>query len=648
MSAEKSEIEILKNRIKELENQLKWYETFTNEILQTPNVIVVELDIEGNVILINKAVEKITGYSKEEIIGKNWFETLVPKDKYPQVWKVFEEFQQKNHIVKTFENPILTKDGKERYISWRNSVLKKDDKVIGTLSFGIDITESLHILDQFVEYQRSYKTLIENLPGVIYKCKNDDAYTMEEISSKCIELTGYDATEFIKGEVNFSDLILEEDRETVKSQINDAINSNKPYQLTYRIRTKDGKIKWVWEQGVVIQEKENLFLEGYIVDISEKVLAEEQLEIQREFFRQLFENSPIAIVILDRDDKIIDINKAFEDLFYFKRDEVKNLTINQLIVPPDKKSEGSLLSNKVLNDEIIITETQRMRKDGSLVDVLVIGYPILHKGERVGIFGMYKDITQQKLMFELLKQEKEKIEELNNLKSSFLLNISHEIRTPLNSILGFSELLIAELSEMHFPELTEFAKSIKRGGMRLLNLMDNIIEISLIESSQTELTLEKININFIVDPIVNNFTNQAKEKNLYLEKNYINDFVTLTDPRRLTLVLNNLIDNAIKFTEKGGVKINIYISENPDGTKSGVIEVVDTGIGISENFKRKLFESFTQASTGLDREYEGMGIGLYLTRKLTELLGGKIEIDSEVDKGTTVRVYLPVELQVEQ
>jgi two-component system sensor histidine kinase BarA len=196
---------------------------------------------------------------------------------------------------------------------------------------------------------------------------------------------------------------------------------------------------------------------------------------------------------------------------------------------------------------------------------------------------------------------------------------------------------------MHFPELIEFAKSIKRGGMRLLNLMDNIIEISLIESSQTELTLEKININFIIDPIVNNFTNQAKEKNLYLEKNYINDFVTLTDPRRLTLVLNNLIDNAMKFTEKGGVKINTYISENPDGTKSGVIEVVDTGIGISENFKRKLFESFTQASTGLDREYEGMGIGLYLTRKLTELLGGKIEIDSEVDKGTTVRVYLPVE-----
>ncbi len=428
-------------------------------------------------------------------------------------------------------------------------------------------------------------------------------------------------------------------------QIDEAIKQNKPFQLTYRIRTKDGKIKWVWEQGAVIrgEKEEDNYLEGYIFDITEKVKADEQLEIQREFFKQLFENSPIAIVILDRNDRIIDINKAFEDLFFFKRDEVKNLTLNQLIVPPDRKSEGLALSNKVLSDEIIITETKRMRKDGSLIDVLVIGYPILHKGERIGIFGLYKDITDQKMMYELLREEKEKIEELNNLKSSFLLNISHEIRTPLNSILGFSELLISELNELNFPELTEFARSIKRGGMRLLNLMDNIIEISLIESSKSELSFEKININLIIDPIINSFITQAKEKNLFLDKIYEDDFSLLTDPKRLTLVLNNLIDNAIKFTEKGGVRVKTYIKEDVDKIKYGVIEVIDTGIGISEKFKEKLFESFTQASTGLDRKYEGIGIGLYLSKKLIELLGGKIEIVSEVDKGTIVRIYLPIE-----
>ncbi len=191
------EIEILKHQIVELENKLKFTETLFNEILETTNVIVVHLDLEGNVIIVNKAVEKITGYSPDEVLGKNWFSTLVPKEKYPQVWRVFEEFKSKGEIVEHFENPILTKTGEERIISWRNSVIKKDNEIIGTLSFGIDITESVYILNQFVDQQRSYKTLIDNLPGIIYRCKNDEHYTMISISDKCFDITGYKAEEFM-------------------------------------------------------------------------------------------------------------------------------------------------------------------------------------------------------------------------------------------------------------------------------------------------------------------------------------------------------------------------------------------------------------------------------------------------------------------
>lgn len=636
------EIEILKERITELEDRLNEIESFYNEILNTTNVIVVQLDLNGKVVLVNKAVEKITGYSKEELIGKNWFSILVPKQKYPHVWKLFEDFISKNQIIEYFENPILTKNGEERIISWRNTILTKEDEVIGTLSFGIDITENLFVLEQFLDQQRSYKTLIENLPGVIYRCKNDDKFTMLNISSKCFDLTGYSPDQFISKKVNFGDLIFNEDREKVIEQINNSIENNQPYQLTYRIITKDGQIKWVWEQGIAINEISEIILEGFILDITERVRSEEQLEIQREFFRQLFENSPISIVILDKDDKIIDINKAFEDLFLFKRDEVKGLSLNQLIVPPNKKSEGLHLSNKVLNDEIVITETKRMRKDGSLVDVLIIGYPILHKGERVGIFGMYKDITQQKMMYELLKKEKEKIEELNQLKSNFLFNISHEIRTPLNSILGFSELLIGELTEHQLFDLKEFAESIKRGGMRLLNLMDNIIEISIIESSKTELNLEQLKILMILEPTINSFQNTANEKKLYVEKEYQSNFELLTDPKRLSLVLRNILDNAFKFTEKGGVKVKTYEQTTTDGQKFGIVEIIDTGIGISEKFMAKLFEPFSQESTGLNREYEGIGLGLNLSKRLIEILGGRIEIESQSNIGTKVKIILPL------
>lgn len=638
------EINKLYQKITELENRLQEYETFNKEILETTNVIVVQLDAEGNVVLINKGVEYITGYTREELIGKNWFSILVPKDKYPHVWKVFEDLTKKDKLLEYFENPILTKSGEERVISWRNSILKKDNKIIGTLSFGIDITENLYVLDQFVDQQKSYKTLIENLPGVVYRCKNDPNFTMLNISSKCYELTGYYSEEFLSGKISYGDLIFIDDKQKVIETINEAIEKNKAFQLNYRIITKDGEIKWVWEQGSVILEKHDLFLEGYIVDITEKVKSEEQLEIQREFFRQLFENSPIGIVILDKDDKIIDVNKAFENLFLFRRDEVKGLSLNQLIVPPDKKAEGIHLSDKVLNDEIVMTETKRMRKDGSLIDVLVIGYPILHKGERIGIFGMYKDITEQKLMFELLKQEKEKIEELNQLKSNFLFNISHEIRTPLNSILGFSDLLISELEEKNLLELKEFAESIKRGGKRLLNLMDNIIEISLIESSKTELSFEEINITSIMEPVVNSFRVLAQEKELFLEETYQTDFIIKTDVKRLSLVFRNILDNALKFTDKGGINVVTYKQEISEKQKFGVVEIKDTGIGISKEFISKLFEPFVQESTGLNREYEGIGLGLYLSKRLVEILGGKIEIVSESNRGTTVRIILPIQL----
>jgi PAS domain S-box-containing protein len=638
MSDKDNQLLLLQKKLQELENKLKWNETFLNEILNSTNVIVVHLDNEGNVVFVNKAVEIITGYSPEEITGKNWFSTLVPKERYPEVWKIFDEFKKVGQIIENFENPILTKDGKERIISWRNSVLKKDNEIFGTLSFGIDITENLYILDQFVDQQRSYKTLINNLPGVIYRCKNDQDFTILNISNKCLELTGYSADDFISGKILFGNLILDEDKAQVHQKIEEAIRAEKAFQINYRIRTKDGKIKWIWEQGVAIKDKDENLLEGYMFDITEKVLSDQQLEIHREFFRQLFENAPIGIVILDKDDKIIDVNSAFEKLFWFTRDEVKGLSINQLIVPPKLKSEGINLSNKVLNDEIVIAETKRMRRDGSLIDVLVIGYPILHKGERIGIFGMYQDITQQKMMYELLKQEKEKIDELNKLKSNFLFNISHEIRTPLNSILGYSDLLITELESPEHSYLKDFAESIKRGGLRLLNLLDNILEISLIESSKAELSFEDINITFVLDPVVDSFNKIAEEKNLYIKKEYQTDFIISTDQRRLSLVFRNILDNAFKFTNSGGVTIKTYTQIKPNNEIEGIIEIADTGIGMSEKFMSKLFEPFTQESTGLTREFEGIGLGLTLSKKLLDLLGGKIFIESQSGKGTIVRL----------
>lgn len=637
------EILDLKNKIKSLEEQLHEAKNFINELYSIYDGLIVHLDTNGNVVAISDSIEKIAGYKKEEIIGENWFETLVPKEKYPFVWEIFT-LLFKGNIPEIFENPILTKDGKEKIIRWRNSILKQNDKIVGTISFGTDITEELNLLTNLVDSQWSYQVLIKNLPGIIYRCKYDENLTFQFISEKCEQIFGYKQDDLINNKnVSFSSIIYDEDKEWVFKEIQKSIEGKSVFQLRFRIKNKQGDLRWVGIQGFISKnEKDEVIgIEGFLFDITDQVKSEEELDIQKEYFKQLFENAPIGIVILDKNDKILRVNKAFEELFLFTEDEVKGFSINQLIVPPELREEGFKLSSEVLLDQIVMTEGKRMRKDGSYVDVSIIGYPILHKGQRIGIFAIYTDITQKKLMYEILRQEKERIEELNNLKSNFLLNISHEIRTPLNSILGFSELLLSELEEKGLKELTEYVKSIVRGGLRLLNLMDNIIEISLIESSRTELKFENRKVSALIEPVANSFRELVAEKKLNFVINLINDFNIITDPARLYLILRNLIDNAVKFTHQGEVRVSTYI-EKDEKTKLGVIEISDTGIGISEKFKSKLFEPFTQESTGLDREYEGIGLGLTLSKKLTELLGGTIEIESKIDEGTKVRVKFPL------
>lgn len=633
----------LKNKIKYLEEQLHEAKNFINELYSIYDGLIVHLDTNGKVVAISDSIEKITGYKKEEIIGKNWFETLVPKEKYPFVWEIFT-LLFKGNIPEVFENPILTKDGKEKIIRWRNSILKQNDKIVGTISFGIDITEELNLLTNLVDSQWNYQILVKNLPGIIYRCKYDENLTFQFISEKCEQIFGYKQDDLINNKnISFSSLIYDEDKERVLKEIQKSIEVKSVFQLRFRIKNKQGDLRWVGVQGFISKnEKDEVIgIEGFLFDITDQVKSEEELDIQKKYFKQLFENAPIGIVILDKNDKILRVNKAFEELFYFTEDEVKGFSINQLIVPPELREEGFKLSSEVLQDRIVMTEGKRMRKDGSYVDVSIIGYPILHKGQRIGIFAIYTDITQKKLMYEILRQEKERIEELNNLKSNFLLNISHEIRTPLNSILGFSELLLSELESKELKDLIEYVKSINRGGLRLLNLMDNIIEISLIESSRNELKFENLKVSVLIEPVANSFRELVAEKKLNFVIKIIDDFNIITDPSRLHLILRNLIDNAVKFTHQGEIRVSTYI-EKDEKTKLGVIEISDTGIGISEKFKSKLFQPWSQESAGLNREYEGLGLGLTLSKKLTELLGGTIEIESKIDEGTKVRVKFPL------
>lgn len=232
-------------------------------------------------------------------------------------------------------------------------------------------------------------------------------------------------------------------------------------------------------------------------------------------------------------------------------------------------------------------------------------------------------------------------EDANFLKNAFLANMSHEIRTPLNGIIGFSSLLEAELSRMENQELFEYATGIQQSGERLLHLLNNIIDISRIEANDLEVKLEPCNISHIITQVSELYSFKANEKGLRLNIQTLETPLALADERISSRILTDIIDNAIKYTERGFVNISSGFDID---SKRVFIRIKDTGIGIDSAYLPNIFQAFRQESLGYSRAYQGAGLGLPLAHRLINLMSGEITVDSVKGIGTTVTVYLPAEL----
>nr|NQU92891.1 response regulator [Bacteroidota bacterium] len=271
---------------------------------------------------------------------------------------------------------------------------------------------------------------------------------------------------------------------------------------------------------------------------------------------------------------------------------------------------------------------------GDIAGYIFVGYDTRNEKR------LYKEIHERKAVEFDLVLAREKAEEADKLKSTFLSNISHELRTPLNGILGFSDILKSELKNTDHEEIIEY---IDRSGNRLLGTLNSIIDLSLIMTNKHEIDERLVNIPELVEEKAELYKAYASSKNLFLEINTPDtSLVAKSDPRLLGHVMKNLIDNAIKYTDAGGVSILVGKQRNSEGIEVIHIEVKDSGIGIDAADYHKIFESFRQISEGFNREYEGIGIGLSICKNFVDLLDGQIWVESEVGIGTVFHVEIPL------
>ncbi|MCK9580095.1 MAG: PAS domain S-box protein [Methanoregula sp.] len=267
----------LEQRVRERTAEVVKARDFAENLISTANAMIIGLDTNGNLTIFNTAAEEVTGYTREKMMGKRCFEVIVPKERFPGVWDEFHHLAA-GGTPRNFESPVLTKSGSVRYISWNNNTITEDGKTTATISFGIDITERRHAEEQLKESQRMLATLMGNLPGMAYRCRNDPAWTMEFASEGCADLTGYQSSDLIGNHTTaYADIIHPEDRQRVWDETQEALDANQSFQIMYRIHTSTGTEKWVWVQGLGIHSPkgEIIAIEGFITDITDSKHADE-------------------------------------------------------------------------------------------------------------------------------------------------------------------------------------------------------------------------------------------------------------------------------------------------------------------------------------------------------------------------------------
>jgi PAS domain S-box-containing protein len=362
----------------------------------------------------------------------------------------------------------------------------------------------------------------------------------------------------------------------------------------------------------------------------------------------LLANNIPGTVYLSKYDKYatkIYINDEIEKLTgYPKPDFLSNkLSFIDLIHPDDKERTVIEQQNAIENGKQIHLTYRIINKNNAVIWVEEFGDVIYKDGKIAFIEGIFIDITETKQTESFIKA-KELAEASNKAKSEFLANMSHEIRTPLNGIIGFTDLLmktnLGRTQEKYMTTINQSASS-------LLDIINDILDFSKIEAGKLELYIEKHNVKEILGQITDLILYESNQKNLTLELNIASDVPKYfwIDSVRLKQILINLLSNAVKFTEKGSIKLNVSVTEKTNDSKAKILfSVVDTGIGILEENKKKIFKAFSQEDNSTTRKFGGTGLGLTISNQLLGLMNSQLQLESTVQFGSAFYFYLDLEI----
>jgi PAS domain S-box-containing protein len=567
---------------------------------------------------ISPRCEELLGVSQTVLMGG-----VLPMQNFihPDDWNEFHEnMETQIRLKKDFKWEGRVKIGNK--ISWIEasaSPSEWDDGTVLWTGLILDISPRKELERKEQESEQKYRDLIEHLPLGLGVHINQKLVFANSFAAR---MMGASHPEQLIGK-SIMDLSLPEEYKNTNERMDIVASGGSVEPVETRMVGLDGKTIDVEVYSYPIVYNGQAAIQTIVRNITDQKAAEKAVSKTETLFSQLFQSSPMAVVMLDDQGNVTQVNSGFEEMFGYTLADVEGKGLNPFIVPKELESEGNDLNSFISTDQIIRTESVRLRKDQTRLSVIIYGVPVYYENKTIGIFGVYVDITERKKVEEELKIR-------NTELDNFVYKVSHDLRAPLSSILGLINLANMPGND---DSLVEYMQLIKKKVEQLDHFINDVLSHS--KNLKMEVRIDKVDIRRIIDQTFQdlNYLNGADQ---IKKEILINNPEFYSDYWRIAEIFRNLISNAIKYRKVSPENSLIRIIVKTEMKKTEIL-FQDNGIGIGQEYLTHVFDMFYRAS----EQSQGSGLGLYIVKNAIEKLGGTVTVESTLGVGTTYRIILP-------